>query len=259
MAWYICKNKGNCGKADAVEQIDVAPGASEKCPECGMTLKPAAGAQSTTSETGTNPRPVRLIIGAAIVVTAALAGTGYAFRCSLPVLGSPFCKVEAATTESIKDTPPPAPVAQSMPVPTQTEQEAKVNCQKAVEAVELDRLNICNRANAITLTNSGALSATMGKLDDAEKDYQTAIAKDPRFDGVYVNYAALKVRQGKLKEATELINTAIDHGFKSIDFIEQDPVFAPLLNDAEWGKKVKEKFNSVRTGAGAPVAAASQS
>lgn len=265
MVMYLCKNKTNCDKADRSELVDIAPGATEKCPECGMTMKPAAGgrpdvapgAAANSNDDGTGP-PLMLMGAIAAVVIAVAGSTGYAFRCKIPVLGAKFCAASVIKTTPASASRPDgeAPVrAQS----SQSEQSAKNNCERAVEQVDLDRLKICNRANAITLSNSGTLSATMGKLDDAERDYQAAIAKDPSFDGVYVNYAALKVRQGKNADAIGLLDTSVKNGFGPLDFIEQDPVFKPLFADPVWGKKLKDRIVASRASRSNPSPAGSKS
>ena len=264
MGMYVCKNKTNCDKADRQEPVELALGAPEKCPECGMTMKPAAGAKpdpatspvtgGAQTDTGTGKSLLVMCAFAAIAI-AAVGSTGYAFRCKLPMLGAKLC-----TNTVVKTSPATAiPVVASRPTSKGMEQAAKNNCEHAVEMVELDRLKICNRANAITLTNSGALAATLGNLEDAEHDYKAAIAKDPDFDGVYVNYAALKVRQGKNSEAVDLIESSLKNGFTPAAFFEQDPVFAPLFADAIWGKKLRARIGATQGGQGTATARALKS
>ena len=85
------------------------------------------------------------------------------------------------------------------------EQSARLTCEQSTKAQRQDAVQVCARAAAVTLMNSGVLSAINGKLDDAEKDYLAAKEKDSELPELYFNLAILKARQNKGAEAVNYL------------------------------------------------------
>lgn len=84
--------------------------------------------------------------------------------------------------------------------------------RKQVEA-ELHPVNIDKSLEAKAATrhfNMGKSMADKGQLETALREYQEAIANDPKMGEAYVELGCIQVELGKLPEATESLNKGLD-------------------------------------------------
>ena len=246
MATFKCKNFGSCSLADGGKEFEVALGGDDRCPECGVTLAPAAGSEPKGNPGG---RGRLMPVGAAVVAVVILAGGVYAWRRSNQVVvltPEPSSSATAASGPASATSAAPMAAASvgsssaadeakaAEPKPPEMnvgETAARLTCDEATRAKQPDAAAVCRRAAAITLLNSGAQEAVAGKLDQAEKDYLAAQDKDPDIPELYFNLAALKARQGKRVEALDDLTLAASKGFQRFDLIATEPAFAPLRAD----------------------------
>lgn len=251
MALYKCKNFGSCSRADIGEELSLAAGADDKCPECGSTLVPV-GDVSGDSPKGEGffkrkPVVVSVIAGAIFLV---LAGVGYS-----KWSGDHVVTLTPDTLPTAISSAPPTPVASTSTTPVSAPEEknsqqsgpilsneisARKTCDEATKAKQPDADKVCRRAAAITLMNSGVLSAVDGKLDQAERDYLAAREKDPEFPELYFNIAVLKARQNKGTEAIDNLILASSKGFTQFAAIKGEPALQKLKSDPLLKQKIEE-------------------
>lgn len=253
MATYKCKNFGSCTRADTGQELVLAAGSDDKCPECGFTL--VTGDSNSSDNSGavgkTKPKP-KMVIAAAGVLVVALIGLSYFFwdgsKQVVSIRPDPTPQPPAVATNVVATTAASVPVAPASaalaPVerPAQMladEQSARKTCDEATKAKVANAGKICNRAAAVTLMNSGVLSAIGGRLDAAEKDYLAAIEKDPDLAPLYFNLAVLKARQNKGSEAVDNLTLASSKGFKQFSAIKSEPALQKLKSDPAIGPKIE--------------------
>jgi len=250
MAQFKCTNKFSCDYADSEELFELPVGET-KCPKCGVDAVPME--VSGSSRRPNSPVPDRAKLIAAIAVSAALivGGSVYWWLTStkqpLGGIGSTSSQPPGvpSTVRPPQDggrnaddgDPPKLPCA---------EKECREHCDAATKSNQPDAAKICNRASAVSLLNSGALAAIHKNYEQAEKDYQAALAKDPELTASYYNLAALRVRQDRLKEALEMLDQAYKHGFSGFHFVDQDATFDKLRQDPLWGARFKEQLEAAR-------------
>lgn len=249
MAMYKCKNFGSCSRADSGEEFSLAAGTDDKCPECGSTLVRVdeEGGDPGNGGGAGNRKPV-LIASVAGAVFLALAGAGYMKWSSSRVVTLPPDSTPApalsAPVPVLPASVPPIPV-QEPPITEKpgpmvaNEVAARKTCDEATKARQPDADKVCRRATAVTLMNSGVLSAIDGKLDQAEKDYLAAKDKDPDFPDLYFNLAVLKARQKKGSEAVDNLTLADAKGFTQFSAIKSEPALQALKSDGALKRKIE--------------------
>lgn len=251
MAMYKCKNFGSCSRADSGEEFSLAAGTDDKCPECGSTLV-RVGDESADAGTrgGGGSNKTRVIASAAVAVLLVLAGVGYmklggkqvvelkpesptaAASVRAPAVAASIASAPpAAASESAVVVKPAAMVSQEVAVRT--------TCDEATKAKQPDADKVCRRATAVTLMNSGVLSAIGGKLDEAEKDYLAAKDKDPDFPELYFNLGVLKARQNKGSEAVDNLTLARTKGFTQFSAMKGEPALQKLKSDPALKLKIE--------------------
>lgn len=249
MATFKCKNFGSCSRADAGEDVSLPGGADDKCPECGSSLVRVG--EEDASDGGGRPKGrqtlIALVAGALILIVIGL-GVGYAnWRRTQAVVLRP---------EAAPPTTPPSVVASSVPAPppptasetvaiakpppmVSSEVVARRTCDEATKAKQPDADKVCRRATAVTLMNSGVLSAVDGKLGEAERDYLAAKDKDPDFPELYFNLAVLKARQNKGSEVIDNLTLASVKGFTQFSAIKTEPAIQKLKSDPVMKAKIE--------------------
>ena len=255
MEMYKCKNlgTGDCSRADAGEAFPLAPGADDKCPECGLTLvRVGIGDPEPDDPTKRKRMVIASVVGAIVLVSA---GLGYMKWNSNQVV---ILRPDSADG-AVAPVPTPPPVV-SAPVPTvppvagagaegpatgkpapmlANEVAARKTCDEATKAKQPDAEKVCRRATAITLMNSGVLAAVGGKLEQAEKDYLAAREKDPDFPELYFNLAVLKARQNKGSEAVDNLTLASAKGFTQFSAIKNEPALQQIKSDPDIKLKIE--------------------
>ena len=83
-------------------------------------------------------------------------------------------------------------------------------------------VDVCNQSlkremltikdKAATYDNRGVMLDTLGRVDDAEQDFHTAIALDPSLGDPYVNLGSMLIKKRRYQEALDHINKGIDLG-----------------------------------------------
>lgn len=249
MAMYKCKNFGSCSRADSGEGFSLAAGIDDKCPECGSTLD-RADKESDDSGSGNGGSGRRSVVIAAVagVVVLVIAGAGYLkWRAGQVVVLKPDTSTTtAAPAPAPANVPPlmtpPAAEAQAAAKPAPrvvNERAARKICDEATKAKQTDAEKVCRHAAAVTLMNSGVLSAVDGKLDLAERDYLAARDKDPDLPELYFNLAVLKARQNKGAEALDNLTLASAKGFTQFSAIKGEPALQKLKLDPALKSKIE--------------------
>lgn len=243
MAMYKCKNFGSCSRADLGEEFLVAAGTDDKCPECSSTLVRVGDESADVGKRGGDgSNKARVIASAAAAVLLVLAGVGYMKWGGKQVVE---LKAESSPAAAPLQVPavaasipsaPPAGASESAVVVrpaamVSQEVAARTTCDEATKAKQRDADKVCRRATAVTLMNSGVLSAIGGRLDEAEKDYMAAKEKDPDFPELYFNLAVLKARQNKGSEAVDNLTLASAKGFTQFSAIKGEPALQKLKSD----------------------------
>jgi len=243
MAIYECKNFGFCSRADEHEEFSLAAGTDHKCPGCTSTL--VRTGEGVIDEPTDNRTKILIasISGVVLLGLAVIAFINWKnnrppsdivaetipAKSDLRVASAPISPVRLPESKKSEQ---PGPV-------TASETYARKTCDDATKAKQADALKICNHAAAITLMNSGVLSALEGRLDSAEKDYLAAKDKDPDFPELYFNIALLKARQNKGSEAIDNLNLAKIKGFRQFSAIKSEPVLQKLKSDPAFKSKVE--------------------
>ena len=253
MAMYKCKNFGSCLRADSGEEFSLASGIDDKCPECGSTLV-RVGKEADDSGSGGDSGNLKQVViaSAAGALLLVLAAAGYMKWNSVQVVvlkpdASPaaLVSVPSSVVATSVHTVPASAVAVTesaveKPAPmVANEIAAQKTCDEAIKAKLRDADKVCRRATAITLMNSGTLSAINGKLDLAEKDYLAAKDRDPDFPELYFNLAVLKARQNKGSEAIDNLTLANTKGFTQFSAIKGEPALQKLKSDPVLKAKIE--------------------
>jgi len=196
MVKYKCPTVGDCDKANSGEVFEHSPGDDLKCPECGTLL-----VEQTPASAPSGGKKTPLI--AAVAATIALvAGGGYFYtRPATPA-------VEPVAIA------PPVPASNPAPLPSTKPSEpglAPSDAETREMRVSGDtKLTQGDAAGAELASSKAAANETLkvaiakmaqGKLDEAEKDFNEARARNPKQSLVYYNMAILRLRQGKADDA----------------------------------------------------------
>jgi hypothetical protein len=249
MAMYKCKNFGSCSRADSGEELSLAAGADDKCPECSSTLvRVGQGFDGVEVGQTNSKRKLITVLSVVTVVVIAAAGFGYKKWSSSQVvtLAPEPVPVAVAAVEPV----PVASVPQAVLPPEIVQPEkptvmvaeetvARKTCDEATKAKQANAVEVCQRASAVTLMNSGVLSAVAGKLDQAEKDYLAAREKDASLPELYYNLAVLKARQDKGLEAVDNLTLAAGKGFTQFSAIKKEPALQKLKSDPALKAKIE--------------------
>ena len=238
MAKYKCKQLGVCDKADTGEIFDLAPGADQKCPGCGVLLTPI------DFPTSSKPPKMALIAGAAAVV-ALLAGGGYyltAGRAKAPEVSPPAEVVVAPT-------PMPAPAASQAAAPgiAPTEAETKALRQdgekKLTSGDAASAEQAGNKAAANEMLKLAIAKMAQGKLNEAEADLLAARERDPKQSLVSYNLAVLRLKQGRKDDALKEFEASFMAGFSYFDKMDQDSDLDVMRKDARFNTLVDQYRN----------------
>lgn len=252
MATYKCKNFGSCSRADAAEEFSMATGGDDKCPECGFTLvRGGEEAGDPIGGCGENRRKPFVIASVVTLTVLVIGGIGYSrwaanqivvLKPDAPNAAAPSATASApiASGPAASSVSPGTAEIPEMPAPmVANEMAARRTCEEATKAKQPDADKVCRRATAVTLMNSGVLSAIRGNFDQAEKDYLAAKDKDPEFPELYFNLALLKARQNKGSESIDNLNLASAKGFAQFSAIKNEPALQKLKSDPALKAKIE--------------------
>lgn len=243
MAKYHCKNFGSCPKADAHEELEIAPGMDPLCPECGMTL--------TAAEAQADPVVKKWMVPALIgAVAVVMAGGGYwwwqakqkavVVTAAGEVIGAlaPIAKqVASVAADALKDkrSGQPAPrVAAGAPSEGEIDALKKAGESGLVKGDAQGAVKASERAVVLEMIKSAIAYLGKGDLTKAESELDTAKARAPEEPLVYYNLAVVRIKQQRIDDALTLLETAFAKGFKGLDAMERDPDLAQLRKDARY-------------------------
>ena len=244
MAKYHCKNFGSCPKADAHEELEIAPGMDPLCPECGMTLTPA---EAQTDGTVAKKWMVPAVIG---VVAVVMAGGGYwwwqskqkavvvtAAGVAVEALTPVAKQLASAAADALKDklSGQPAP-GTAAGAPSEGEIDALKKAGEAglVKGDAQGASKASERAVVLEMVKTAIAYLGQGDLAKAESELNTAKARAPGEPLVYYNLAVVRIKQRRTDDAFTLLETAFAKGFKGLDAMARDPDLAPLRKDARY-------------------------
>jgi len=250
MATYKCKNFGSCSRADSGEEFSLAVGTDDKCPECGSTLVGLGAGSTGEGKLGGGRRgKTGVLVAAVVILLFSVGGVGYVKWGGGQVVElKPESPPVVVAAKPAMPASMPSGLAAAVPEPSATakptamvssEVAARKTCDEATKASQPDADKVCRRATAVTLMNSGVLSAIRGKLDEAEKDYLAAKDKDPDFAELYFNLAVLKARQSKGSEVIDNLTLASAKGFSQFSAIKSEPALQKLKSDPALKAKIE--------------------
>ena len=220
MGKYICRNYGSCAKADAREEIELAPGAEPIC-ECGFELKPL----ESEAPDGGGKKKLGLIVGG-VVTAALLAGGGFWMtKKGQPVTASSAQPASAPRTTASGVAPDAGQLAKAKEgVDASIKAGAPATDQKVVIAREFIKA-------AIPLMQAGKWAEAQVQLDKAKAEF----ADEPL---IYVNQAVLSLKQSKNADALMHLETAFQKGFRDYSVLESDADLKPLTSGDGYKKLI---------------------
>lgn len=87
--------------------------------------------------------------------------------------------------------------------------------------------------------NSGMLSAYIGNLEQAEREYSAAINMNSKIPDLYFNFAVLKARQNKGEESLDNLTLAGINGFDDFSYVKNDPAFQILKSNPLFKSRIE--------------------
>lgn len=241
MAKYKCPTLGDCDKANSGEIFELSPGANLNCPGCG-TLLEAQMTPSTTQRVNKVP-----LIAAAVATLALIAGGGYFYKKSVTVIPLPEIAIEPPPVASVAipfaiQTVPPlekqpseSGLAPSSAETKEQRQDSDIKLSKGDAAgAEL----ASSKAASNEMLKVAIAKMAQGKLDDAEKDFNEARARNPKQFLVYYNMAILRVKQNRVDDALKELEASFMAGFPFFDKMDMDSDFDGLRKDPRFAELV---------------------
>lgn len=223
MTKYVCRNYGSCGRADAREEIELAPGAEPVC-ECGFELK-SIDADATE---GGNRKKLVLSIGGAAAL-AVLAGAGYWMsKGSAPVATSVPAPIAPSSNAASGVAPNQGQLAKAKEAVDATIKAGAGSASAADQRVVIAREYV---KAAIPLMQAGKWTEAQTQLDKAKAEF----ADEPL---IYVNQAILSLKQAKSQDALAHVETALQKGFRDFPVIESDTDLKSLTASDAYKKLV---------------------
>lgn len=235
MAMYKCPTLGDCDRANAGEIFERGPGEELKCPGCGIQLE----AQQVQSSAGEGRRKPLIAATAAAVVLALGAGGYYFYGKSHSAAPAPVAAEPAPAAEAAAPTPV-APAATPGMAPPEAETLAlRRSGEESLTKGDAQNAELASqRAATNELLKLGIAKLGQGKLDEAEKDFEAARARDPKQPLVYYNTAILRLRQGRTDDALKELEASFLNGFSYFDKMDADTDLDGLRKDPRFAELV---------------------
>ena len=247
MPTYKCPTVGDCERANNGEIFVRSPGEDLKCPECATVLVP----QIAGSISGPDRKVIAAAIAAGVVVIAGAVGGGLYYKKSHAAKAE---VVEAAVAAPASDVPA-APASASTPAQTTTvgisPSEADINAQRKDSDTKLSQgdapgaESASNQVAAKEMVKVAIAQMLQGKLDDAEKELNDAVTRDPKQSLVYYNMAVLRLKQGRPDDALKELEASFLNGFSYFDEMQKDPDLDAIRNDPRFIALVKKYRTTV--------------
>jgi len=257
MAMYKCPTLGDCDHANAGKIFELAPGENLNCPGCSTPLEPQIMRESAP---GINMRIVIAAVAAAVAIVG--AGGGYYYqKTKTAAVEATAIEANSASASDAAIAKAPASSAIATVVP-ESSSAAAVSASaatggiaptdtsiKADRAVGTQALTQGNAAGAESASNQAAAKEmvkvaiakmSQGKLDEAEKDLNDALARDSKQPLVYYNMAILRLKQNRTDDALKQFEASFLNGFKFFDAMDKDPDLDSIRNDPRFTDLVKE-------------------
>jgi hypothetical protein len=213
MTKYRCPFVGDCDRATAGEIFDREPGSDLKCPGGDHQLEPVSADEPVI---GSKKKVSVIAAACAVAVLAAGVGSWIAFK--KPVSGAqtataPAKPVQTAQSQAAGIAPNEADIAKQ-------KKDAEVgltsgaNSQAATSSAQ---------AASNEMIKLGIAKLGQGKLEDAEKSFNSAVEMDPKQSLAYYNLAVLRLRQGRQDDALKMFEASFMNGFTYFDKMDTDP------------------------------------
>jgi tetratricopeptide (TPR) repeat protein len=250
MANYQCHTYGDCDRAKSHEIFVRSPGDDLRCPDCKEPLKLQDAPRKS-------PLPTRQIIATAVgIAVLALAGAGFYLhgRGGQPGSSSSHAGASAvpgrpASSSKLADATPasavrsPAPNTASGPVGIGAPAKdiaatRKQGDEMLIHGDAAGAETASNEAAANEMIKVAIADMKQGKLDDAEKALDSALARDSNQSLIYYNLGVLRLKQGRTNDALAELELSFQHGFRyfnqmdkdsDIDGIRDNPRFVAML------------------------------
>jgi tetratricopeptide (TPR) repeat protein len=97
-----------------------------------------------------------------------------------------------------------------------------------------------NQAAAKEMIKVAIAKMSEGKLDEAEKDLDDALARDPKQALGYYNMAILRLKEGRQDDALKQFEASFMNGFTYFDEMDKDPDLDGIRQDPRFTELVKQ-------------------
>lgn len=217
MPKYLCKNYGSCSKADAREEIELAPGVEPTC-ECGFKL------DLMEEEKGGSRK--YLVAGIASVAVVALAAAGWF---SLGRSGADSSKAGTVAQGRSNDMARPGVVPNEQDLASR-----KRAIDESITAQGATAANPQKEVIAKEYIKAAVMLMREGKWQEADAQLLKAKNENPNEPLVYYNQAIVHLKQARSKEAIRHLEEALKKGFKDFPLLEADSDLNPLRKESEF-------------------------
>jgi len=240
MGKYKCPTLGDCNKANSGEIFERSPGEDLKCPGCGTLLEP----QITRSDSqGVNKIP---LIAAVVGVIALIAMGGYFYKKSATVIATPVIAIEppvasVAIPIAIQTAPPldKQPSESGLPPSSAETRELRQDSDIKLSKGDASGAELAsNKAASNEMLKVAIAKMAQGKLDEAEKEFDDVLARDPKQFLVYYNKAILRVKQKRSDDALKELEASFMAGFPFFDKMDMDNDFDGLRKNPRFTELV---------------------
>ncbi|HVW50251.1 MAG TPA: tetratricopeptide repeat protein [Trinickia sp.] len=256
MPKYKCPSVGDCDKANTGEIFERTAAEDIRCPECSTLM--VLQDQNRTSKPA-NPKIIAIAAVAIFVVVAALGG-GLYYKKSHATVATETAAAATATTASA---PAPAtsvtPIAKTEPASAPVTgnasgiapSDAEITAQRKDSDTKLKQGDAqgaeseSNQVAAKEMVKAAIAQMSQGKLAEAEKELNDALARDPRQSLVYYNMGVLRLKQGRTDEALKQFEASFLNGFNYFDEMAKDPDLNSIRNDPRFIVLVKKYRTTV--------------
>lgn len=224
MAKYHCPALVDCPRADAREVFDLPISDDNCCPGCKTPLVLIKDGADGDKQP---PKRMVLVIAGAVVVAAAAGG--YLMLNRKPNPG--VVAAGSAPASAVADASAASASTGMTPAEAETQALKQQGEAKLVQGDASGAEVASSKAAANELIKLAVAKMAQNKLDDAEKDLQTARLKDPKQSLVSYNMAVLRLRQGRTDDALKEFEACFILGFPYFDKMDLDSDLATIRQD----------------------------
>lgn len=246
MAKYKCPTLGDCDRANAGEIFERAPGEELKCPGCAMQLEPRATPGTGTGSGASAGMALKVAIAAAVLALVAGGGYFYTKRTGhAPEVAQAAPAAQPADT-TLATAAPPAPAVATVGAGGIAPSDADTNALKRAGESDLrnGKAEQAEASSAKAVTNEmlkvAIAEMAQGKLDEAEKELESARAHDGKEPLVYYNMAVLRLKQARTDDALKQFEAAFMNGFTHFKEMDADPDLDALRKLPRFAALVKQ-------------------